>query len=103
MHRLSPVVVGGLLIAVASLVVEHWLLGCTVFSTVSLIVAVPGLQGTGYLIVVVRGLSCSTACGIFLDQGLNPCLLHWQEDSLPLNYEGSQSMRPFLFPLKSEA
>ena len=22
--------------------------------------------------------------GIFLDQGLNPCLLHWQVDSLPL-------------------
>ena len=29
------------------------------------------------------GLSCSTACGIFPDQGLNPCLLHWQVDSLP--------------------
>ena len=25
--------------------------------------------------VVVHGLSCSTACGIFLDQGSNPCLL----------------------------
>ena len=23
-------------------------------------------------------LSCSVACGIFLDQGSNPCLLHWQ-------------------------
>ena len=27
--------------------------------------------------VVVHGLSCSAACGIFPDQGLNPCLLHW--------------------------
>ena len=27
------------------------------------------------------GLSFSVACGIFLDQGLNPCPLHWQEDS----------------------
>ena len=25
---------------------------------------------------MVRGFSCSEACGIFLDQGLNPCLLH---------------------------
>ena len=23
-------------------------------------------------------LSCSVACGIFLDQGWNPCPLHWQ-------------------------
>ena len=26
-------------------------------------------------------LSCSTACGIFLDQGSNLCPLHWQADS----------------------
>ena len=26
-------------------------------------------------------LSCSTACGIFLDQGLDACPLHWQVDS----------------------
>ena len=31
--------------------------------------------------VVVHGLRCSTACGSFLDQGLNPCPLHWQADS----------------------
>ena len=31
-------------------------------------------------VVVSRGLSCSPACGIFLDQGLNPCPLHWQVD-----------------------
>ena len=29
---------------------------------------------------MVHRLSCSVACGVFLDQGLNPCLLHWQED-----------------------
>ena len=34
-------------------------------------------------------LSCFTACGIFLDQVLNPCLLHWQVDSLPLNPQES--------------
>ena len=27
--------------------------------------------------------------GIFLTQGLNPCLLHWQADSLPLSHLGS--------------
>ena len=27
------------------------------------------------------GLSCSELCGIFPQQGLNPCLLHWQADS----------------------
>ena len=26
-------------------------------------------------------LSCCTACGIFPDQGSNPCPLHWQADS----------------------
>ena len=28
------------------------------------------------------GLSCSGACGIVRNQGSNPCLLHWQADSL---------------------
>ena len=27
--------------------------------------------------------------GIFLTHGLNPCLLHWQADSLPLSHQGS--------------
>ena len=35
----------------------------------------PWLQHTGS-VVLVHGLSCSAACGIFLDQGSNPCLLH---------------------------
>ena len=26
---------------------------------------------------------------VFPDQGLNPCLLHWQADSLPLSHQGS--------------
>ena len=38
---------------------------------------------------MVYGLSCSAACGIFPGQGLNPCLLHWQAASLPLNQHGS--------------
>ena len=28
-------------------------------------------------VVVACGLSCSTACGIFPDQGSSPCPLHW--------------------------
>ena len=32
-------------------------------------------------VVAACGLSCSTACGIFPDQGLNPCPLYWQADS----------------------
>ena len=32
-------------------------------------------------VVVAHGLSCSAACGILPDQGLNPCPLHWQADS----------------------
>ena len=32
-------------------------------------------------VVVVHGLSCSGACGIFPDQGSNPCPLRWQPDS----------------------
>ena len=40
-------------------------------------------------IVVGRGLSCSEACGIFPDQGLNLCPLHWQADSYPLHHQGS--------------
>ena len=32
-------------------------------------------------LVVVYKLSCPTACGIFLDKGLNPCPPHWQADS----------------------
>ena len=48
----------------------------------------PGLWSTGS-VVVAHGLSCSVACGIFLDLGLNPRLLHWQADCLPLSHRGS--------------
>ena len=39
--------------------------------------------------VVVHGFSCSVACGIFLDQGSNPCALHWQAESYTLDHQGS--------------
>ena len=61
-----------LLVAVASLVAEH------------------RLSSTGSIVVVHRlELSSSMACGIFLDQGSNQYLLHWQADSLPLSHQGS--------------
>ena len=34
------------------------------------------------------GPRCSEACGIFLGQGSNLCLLHWQVDSLPRSHPG---------------
>ena len=40
-------------------------------------------------VVVAHGPSCSAACGIFPDQGSNPCLLHWQADSQPLRHQES--------------
>ena len=43
-------------------------------------------------VIVAHGPSCSTACGIFPDQGSNLCPLHWQADSQPLRHQGS----PFL-------
>ena len=49
-------------------------------------------------VVVAHGLSCSAACGIFPDQGSNPCSLHWQADSQPLCHQGSPHY--FLFSVK---
>ena len=66
----SLVAMCGLLVAAASLVVEH------------------KLKSVGSA-VVARGLSCFVARGIFLDQGSNLCPLHWQVDSYPLDHQGS--------------
>ena len=40
-------------------------------------------------VVVAHGPSCFAACGIFPDQGSNPCPLHQQADSQPLRHQGS--------------
>ena len=40
-------------------------------------------------VAVAHRPSCSAACGIFSDQGSNPCPLHWQADSQPLRHQGS--------------
>ena len=47
-----------------------------------------GSRRAGSVIVAHRP-SCSVACGIFPDQGSNPCALHWQADSQPLRHQGS--------------
>ena len=43
-------------------------------------------------LVLVHRFSCSVAYGIFLDKGSNPCLLHWQKDSLPLIHQGDPTL-----------
>ena len=43
-------------------------------------------------VVVAHRPSCSTACGIFPDQGSNPCPLHQQADSQPLHHQGSLTL-----------
>ena len=83
-HRLPLVVVNGacslvamsgLLIAVASLAMEHRLRGAW-----ALVAVAQGRQRTES-VAVAHGLSCPVAYGVFLDQGSNPCFLHWKVDS----------------------
>ena len=69
---------------------------CGLLIVVASLVGEPGLQARGLqqlwhvgLVVVAHRLSCSVACGIFPDQGSNPCPLHWQADSQPLRHQGS--------------
>ena len=59
----SLAAVCGLLIVVVSLIEKH---------------EIYGVQAS---VVVVRRPSYPMACGIFLDQRLNQCPLHWQVDS----------------------
>ena len=55
-----------------------------------------GFSGCGTLVLEHRLSSCGARAqllyggGIFLDQGWNLCLLHWQVNSLPLSHQGSQ-------------
>ena len=55
--------------------------------------------------IVAHGPSRSAACGIFPDQGSNPCPLHWQADSQPLRHQGSLRQRSFkpLFAVKGNS
>ena len=51
-----------------------------------------GSRRTGS-VTVAYGPSCSAACGIFPDQGSNPCPLHWQADSQPLRHQRSPALK----------
>ena len=44
--------------------------GCMGFAVHGLLIVVASLEQ--------HGLCCFVGCGIFLDQGLNLCPLHWQ-------------------------
>ena len=80
------VVVHRLLIVVVSLVAKRGLSG-----TQASEVAVPRLWSSGS-IVVTHGLSCSVACRVHPRPGIEPMLLHWQADSLPLSHLGSPAL-----------
>jgi len=98
-QELLFIVLYGLLIAVASLLAVG----------TSSVVAAPRLSSCGSralelgpsLVVVTQRFSCSTVCGIFLDQGSNLCPLHWLADSHPLCHQGS-SKGHYCFFLKEK-
>ena len=52
--------------------------------------------------VMAYGLSCSTACEIFLDQASNLCPLHCQVDSYPLDYQGSPESHILSLPQENK-
>ena len=57
-------------------------------------VSAPRLWNTSS-VAVAHGLGCSEACGIFLDQGSDLSLLHWQEDSSLPSHQGSSPSLSF--------
>ena len=71
--------VRGPLVVVASPAAEHRALG-----TRASVVVAHWLSSKGF-VVEAPGLSYPMSWGISLDQGLNPCVLHWQADSHPLS------------------
>ena len=54
-------------------------------------------------VVVAHGPTCSAACGIFPDQGSNPCPLNWQADTQPLCHQGSPAHVCFKVPQRHKA
>ena len=67
----------------------------TLFRSLPLLLRSTGSRRAGS-VVVAHGPSCSAACGVFPDQGSNPCPLHWQADSQPLRHQGSPVLLFFL-------
>ena len=81
---------GALLFVVGALLL-FWALGCASFSSCSMWAQAWLFSGSGAQAQQLWGtaLIAPWHCGILPDQGLNPCLLHWQVDSLPLSQQGS--------------
>ena len=69
--------------------------GAWALGTLTWVVAAYGLRSCGCWLwsrgsaVAALRLCGSRACGIFPDQGLNLCPLHWRVDSFPLSHQGS--------------
>ena len=84
---------GFFLVAVSG---SYSLLQCTSFLLWWLLLCSMGSRHMGS-VVAAHGLSCSMACGIFLNQGSNPCPLHWQADSWSLDQGSSVTVLKSLF------
>ena len=68
---------------------------CSVlWSTGSRVCGLQQLKAVGSK-VAASSFRCSAACGVFSDQGLNPCPLHWQADSYPLYLQGRSPAMTF--------
>ena len=71
--------------------------GCSLVAVPGILTAVASLatelrlQGPPASVVAAHRLSCPSTCEIFPDRGSNPCPLHWQADSQPLDHKGSPS------------
>ena len=82
----SLVVVCGLFVVVASLIAEHVLQDMRASAVIAHWLSSCGSWAQEHRsIVVAQELSC----GIVLDHGSSPCLIHWHVDSLLLSHQGS--------------
>ena len=72
-HGLSLAAVCGLLTAVLSLAAEHWLQGTRASAVVARGLSSCSSQALGHRLSRVNGLCWTVACGVFPDQGSNPC------------------------------
>ena len=78
-------VVCRLLIVAAPLAARTWTLGLWASVAAAHKLSSSGSQAPEHRLSSI----CSTACGIFPDQGSNPCFLHWQVDPSLLSQQGS--------------
>ena len=65
------------------------ILECGLSSKQTSVVETVRLQSVGSVVVVHR----PAASRVFPDQGSNPCPLHWQVDSQPLDHQGSPKVK----------